>query len=92
MIRNALMDEWPADLPLGSVVPALYLGETDPLVVYPADGSVEWLLILLTAAGWLVVAGIGLHAVVLEHRATRRSANYRPRRAMQPESPTADSA
>jgi hypothetical protein len=90
VVRDVLMDEWPPDLPLGSVMPALYFGETDPPVVYPADGSTEWMLILLAAPGGLVIAAIVLRSVVLEQHAARRSANYRPRRALQPESRTPD--
>jgi hypothetical protein len=90
VVQNVLMDEWPTELPLGSTVPAVYLGQTDPAVVYPADGSIAWVHIVLTIAGAVLAAGIGIRAEVLEHRADRRAVGYRARRAAQPESQRAE--
>ena len=83
VVTDVLMDEWPADKPLGASVPALYLGETDPAVVYPAEESLAWLYILATA-GLVLLFVRGAYAAIKELREDRRRARrmlgYEPRR------------
>lgn len=83
VLADVLINEWPADLPLGESVDALYLGETDPAVVYPADGSLAWLYVLVLA-GVAVLLLVGVKVAIDEvregRRLARRSAGYEPRR------------
>lgn len=46
VIDNAEMDLAPYNISVGDVVPATYLGETDPASVYPADENFTWLYVL----------------------------------------------
>lgn len=48
-----------------------YLGETDPALVYPADGSAEWFLIIVVAVGFSVPIAIGAITALHECRAAR---------------------
>lgn len=78
------MDEWPTDSALGSSVEAVYLGEVDPAVVYPATDSLAWLYVLVVAGGAVVlIAGVwtGLSLIRAERGFARRSRGYEPRRA-----------
>lgn len=83
VVSNVLMDEWPSGLPLGESVDALYLGEADPAVVYPADGSLAWLHILVLA-GAAVLLLWGTKAAIDEvregRRLAQRSVGYEPQR------------
>jgi hypothetical protein len=83
VVADALMDEWPPDLPLGSSVDARYLSETDPAVVYPAGESFMWLY-MLVVAGFAVLlvlgAGVAIGEFRDDRRLARRSEGYEPRR------------
>lgn len=82
VVSDAEMFVAPSDARVGEVVPAIYLGETDPASVYPADEDFTWLYVLALAGlvPAAVLVALGLRA---ERRRDARVRGAVPRRAIE---------
>lgn len=83
VVIDALMEDWPVNVPLGTSVDARYLGETSPAVVYAAGESFAWLYGLVVAGVAVVlvfVSRVALGEIRDDRREARRTEGYEPRR------------